>query len=105
MIFCEFLNFFTQYSPNSRGSPGYPGYPGSDAPGHGVSISTSFQMEKSQIVAPLTKIVAFFEEKNWGAFWRFSARKRALPDSEHLDTLLADDDSKPLLFKTNNKVI
>ena len=32
MIFCEFLNFFTQYSPNSRGSPGYPGYPGSDAP-------------------------------------------------------------------------
>jgi len=39
-------------------------------------------------VAPLTKIVALFEKKIWGAFWRFFARKRALPYSEPLKTLL-----------------
>ena len=53
-----------------------------------MSFSTSFQMEKSQIVAPLTKIVALLEKYLWGAFWRFWARKRALSDSEHLKTLV-----------------
>ena len=38
-------------------------------------------------MAPLTQIVAFFEKKIWGAFWRFSGQKRALPDSKHLATL------------------
>ena len=38
-------------------------------------------------MAPLKKIVAFFEKNIWGAFWRFSAQKRALHDSKHLNTL------------------
>ena len=46
-----------------------------------------FYPKNSQIVAPLTEIVAFFEKKIWGAFWRFSGQKRALPDSKHLATL------------------
>ena len=32
------------------------------------------------ITTPLTRIVALFEKKIWGAFWRFSARKRAVSD-------------------------
>ena len=40
-----------------------------------------------QNVALLTKIVALFEKKIWGAFWRLLAQKRALPDSKHLNTL------------------
>ena len=36
-----------------------------------------------QIVAPLTEIVAFFEKKIWGAFWRSSGQKRALPRLKH----------------------
>ena len=47
-----------------------------------------FNFKKLQIVAPLTKIVALFEKKLWGAFWRFSTRKRAPPDSEVLTTLI-----------------
>ena len=39
-------------------------------------------------MAPLTEIVAFFEKKIQGAFWRFSGQKRALSDSKHLATLL-----------------
>ena len=38
-------------------------------------------------MAPLTEIVAFFEKKIQGAFWRFSGQKRALSDSKHLATL------------------
>ena len=41
-------------------------------------------------MAPLTEIVAFFEKKIQGAFWRFSGQKRALSDSKHLGTLLFD---------------
>jgi len=41
----------------------------------------------SQIVAPLTKIVAFFEKKILGAFWRFLTQKRALSNSKLLATL------------------
>ena len=41
-------------------------------------------------MAPLTEIVAFFEKKIQGAFWRFSGQKRALSDSKHLATLLFD---------------
>ena len=41
-------------------------------------------------MAPLTQIVAFFEKKIQGAFWRFSGQKRALSDSKHLATLLLD---------------
>ena len=40
-----------------------------------------------QNVALLTKIVALFEKKIWGAFWRFFARKRALSESDLLETL------------------
>ena len=46
-----------------------------------------FQSKNSQIVAPLTEIVAFFEKKIQGVFWRFSGQKRALSDSKHLATL------------------
>ena len=59
-----------------------------------MSFSTLFQMENSQIVAPLTKIVALLEKYLWGAFWRFLAWKRALPDSELLKTLLAKAKTK-----------
>ena len=41
-------------------------------------------------MAPLTEIVAFFEKKIQGVFWRFSGQKRALSDSKHLATLLLD---------------
>ena len=54
-----------------------------------MQVVCHFSFKKSQIVAPLTKIVALFEKIMWGAFWRFSAPKRALPDSEVLLTLTA----------------
>ena len=41
----------------------------------------------SQNVAPLTKIVALFGKKIWGAFWRLLEQKRAVSDSELLNTL------------------
>ena len=47
----------------------------------------NFQLQMSQNVAPLTKIVALFGKKIWGAFWRLLAQKMALPDSKHLNTL------------------
>ena len=43
--------------------------------------------KKSQIVAPLIKIVAFSVKKIWGSFWLFLAQNVALPNSKHLDTL------------------
>ena len=46
-----------------------------------------FQLQMSQNVAPLTNIVALFGEKTWGAFWRLLAQKRAVSDSELLNTL------------------
>ena len=52
-----------------------------------IGMVSHFQPKNSQIVAPLTEIVALFEKKIWGAFWRFSGQKRALPDSKHLATL------------------
>ena len=33
------------------------------------------------------KLWRFFGEKNWGGFWRFSAKKGALSDLELLSTL------------------
>ena len=35
------------------------------------------------------KLWRFFGEKNWGAFWRFLAKKEALSDLELLSTLTA----------------
>ena len=49
-----------------------------------------------QIVAPLTKIVALFGKKIWGAFWRFSAWNRALPISEVLRTLKSTSNNEPV---------
>ena len=48
----------------------------------------NFQLQMSQNVAPLTKIVALFGKKNWGVFWRLLALKRAVSDSELLHTLV-----------------
>ena len=45
------------------------------------------EKKKSQIVAPLIKIVAFSVKKIWGSFWRFLAQKVALPNSKLLATL------------------
>ena len=42
----------------------------------------------SQNVAPLTKIVALSGKKIWGAFWRLLEQKRAVSDSELLNTLI-----------------
>ena len=57
-----------------------------------------FQAKNSQNVAPLTEIVAFFEKKIWGAFWRFPDQKRALPDSKHLATLFISEKLMPKLL-------
>ena len=47
----------------------------------------------TQNVALLTKIVALFGKKIWGAFWRLLAQKRAVFDSELLNTLAREQNT------------
>ena len=55
------------------------------------------------------KLWRFFGEKNWGGFWRFSAKKGALSDLELLSTLVSLEKSPRIelrilkVLKTNEE--